>query len=79
VNSINLKWDSWATSSLEMAIAWTFIRFRLLFIGLPLFLFEMFNVVLDFLIFIDVHYPLFYNSGSSYSFDSKGSNFFMES
>ncbi len=34
MNSINLKWISWVMSSLEMAFAWTFIRFRPLLIGL---------------------------------------------
>jgi hypothetical protein len=34
VNSINLKWNSWVTSSLEMAFACIIIRFTPLLIGL---------------------------------------------
>jgi hypothetical protein len=33
-NSINLKWNSWVTSSLEMAFAWILTRFKPLLIGL---------------------------------------------
>ncbi len=43
VNSINLKWNFWVTSSLEMAFTWIFIKFGSLLIGLLQFLFEMFN------------------------------------
>jgi hypothetical protein len=34
VISINLKWNSWVLSFLEMAFAWIFTRFRPLLIGL---------------------------------------------
>ncbi len=33
VNSINLKWNSWVISALEMAFTWTFTRFIRLLIG----------------------------------------------
>jgi hypothetical protein len=34
LNSINLKWNSWVTSSLEVAFTWIFIKFKPLLIGL---------------------------------------------
>jgi hypothetical protein len=54
VNSINLKWNSWTTSFLEMTFSWTFIRSRPLSIELPWLQFEMFNVFLDLPTFINV-------------------------
>jgi hypothetical protein len=58
VNSMNLKWDSWVTSSLEMTFTWIFARFKPLLIGLFELLFEMSNVFLNILTFIDAitHY-----------------------
>jgi hypothetical protein len=64
VNSINLKWNFWVISSLEIAFAWFLVRFRPLLIGLLQLLFEMSNVFLDF------------NNGPFYSVDYEGSTFF---
>ncbi len=44
VDSINLKWNSWVILFLETTFAWTLVRFKPLWIGLPQFLFKMFNV-----------------------------------
>ncbi len=76
---INLKWDFWATSFLEMAFAWTFIKSKPLLVGLPNFYLKcsMFSWIYPLLSML--HCSLFYNSGSFYSFDSKGSTFFMGS
>jgi len=57
VNSTNLKWNSWVTSSLEMAFAWILVKFKPLLIGLFQLLFEMFNVFLDLPTFIDFSLP----------------------
>jgi hypothetical protein len=54
VNSINLKWNSWVMSFLEMAFTWILIRFRPLFIELLQLLFEISNVFLYLPNFIDV-------------------------
>ncbi len=48
VNSTNLKWNFWVTSSFEMAFTWIFIRFKPLLIGLFQHLFKMSNVFLNF-------------------------------
>jgi hypothetical protein len=53
VNFIKPKWNSLPTSSLEMTFTWILARFRLLLIGLPQFLFVIFNVLLDLLTSID--------------------------
>ncbi len=53
VDSINLRWNSWVILFLEMAFAWTLVRFKPLWIGLPQLLFEMFNVSLGLPISID--------------------------
>ncbi len=57
VNSINLKWNSWVTSSLEMAFTWIIIMFIPLLIGLLQLLFEMSNVFLNLPTFIDISLP----------------------
>jgi hypothetical protein len=57
VNSINLKWNSWVTSSMEMTFAWILIKFIPLLIGLFQLLFRMFNVFLDLLTFIYISLP----------------------
>jgi hypothetical protein len=58
VNSINLKWNSWTTSFLEMTFSWTLVRSRPLLIRLPWLLFKMFNVFLDLPTFIDISLPI---------------------
>jgi len=35
VDSINLRWNSWVILFLEMVFAWTLVRFKPLWIGLP--------------------------------------------
>jgi len=57
VNSINLKWNSWVTSSIEMAFTCIIIRFVPLLIMLHQLLFKMSNVLLDLPTFIDVSLP----------------------
>jgi hypothetical protein len=49
-----LKWNSWVASSLEMALAWIFARFKPLLIGLL----KMSNVFLDLPTFINVSLPI---------------------
>jgi len=56
LNSINLKWNSWVVSSLEMALAWIFARFKSLLIGLL----KMSNVFLDLPTFINVSLPIIF-------------------
>jgi hypothetical protein len=51
VDSFNLKWNSWLILFLEMEFAWTLVRFKLLWIGLPQ-LFGMFNIFLGLLIYV---------------------------
>jgi len=57
VNSINLKWNSWVTSSMEMTFTWILVKFIPLLIGLFQLLFKMFNVFLDLLTFIYISLP----------------------
>jgi len=57
VNSINLKWNFWVTSSPEMAFTWILVKFGSLLIRLLQLLFKIFNVYLDLPIFINVSLP----------------------
>ncbi len=57
VNSINLKWNFWVTSCLEMTFVGILVRFKPLLIGLLQLLFKMSNVFLDLLTFIDISLP----------------------
>jgi hypothetical protein len=60
VNSINMKWNSWITSFLEITFAWIFARFRPLLIKLFQLLFEMSNIFKKLLTFIDVSLPIIF-------------------
>jgi hypothetical protein len=57
VNSINLKWNFWVTSCLEMTFEGILVRFKPLLIGLLQLLFKMSNVFLNLLTFINISLP----------------------
>jgi hypothetical protein len=66
------KCNFWVTTSLEMAFAWIFTRFKPFLTELLQLLFKMSNVFLDLPTFINFSLPIFSNNGPFYSFDSKG-------
>ncbi len=75
VNSINLRWNSWVILFLEMAFAWTFVRFKPLWIRLPQLMFGMFNVFLGLPTSIKDSCTLLHNNDPSYLSNLEGSTF----